>query len=442
MKESKLIGIAIVCVLLCTPLWATAQESPPVKIGFLYPMTGPQAAVGREALRGAQIAADIVNENGGIWNRRKIEFVVGDANNTDAAKTETERLCTVEKVKIILGVYASNLAFVAHPVANKYGVFFWESNAIAPRLRQMGHKYTFFYGPPAMGYGYNSAQSLVDVVAPALNAAPKDIRVAAVYQGTEWGKGSTGEAFVPKAKELGLNVVMDEAYDPNTLDFTPLVQKIKLARPDVIVLQNYVDDGFRLYDSARRNGLNPKVWFSQGSVFVEVPDAQEKFGPDMNYFVATNQVPGGNINNLAPHVAAQYRDFLKRYAQKYKQKMASEASIVFTAAIVLFEHILPAAGSDDPDSLAAAAHEISLPYTMTARPAGLKFSSATDTLANQNVRASTMVRQLFNGKFYAVWPKEIAEMKLALPTPAFGKREISDAEVEKRLLVPKNLLAQ
>jgi hypothetical protein len=177
-------------------------------------------------------------------------------------------------------------------------------------------------------------------------------------------------------------------------------------------------------------------------VFVEVPDAQEKFGSDMNYFVATNQVPGGNINNLAPAVQAQYRDFLKRYEQKYKQKMASEASIVFTAAIVLLEHILPAAGSDDPDRLAAVSHEIVLPYTMTARPAGLKFSPETAELANQNIRASTMVRQLFNGKFYAIWPKEIAEMKPILPTPAFGKREISDPEVEKQLVVPKKFLAQ
>ena len=442
MEKHKFAILLVASLLVFLPLAAVGQELPPVKIGFLYPMSGAQAAVGREALRGAQIAADMVNESGGIWNRRKIEFVIGDAHNTDAAKTETERLCTVEKVKVILGVYASNLAFVAHPVADKYGVFFWESNAIAPRLRQMGHKYTFFFGPPAMGYGHNSAQSIVDVVCPALNVAPKDLKVAAVYQGTEWGKSSTGEAFVPKAKELGMNVVLDEPYDPNTLDFTPLVQKIKLARPDLIALQNYVDDGFRFFESAKRNGLNPKVWFSQGSVFVEVPDAQEKFGADMHYFVATNQVPGGNINNLAPAVQAQYRDFLKRYDQKYKQKMASEASIVFTAAIALFEHILPAAGSDDPDKLAKVCHEIVLPYTMTARPAGLKFSAADAELANQNVRASTMVRQLFNGKFYAVWPKEIAEIKPMLPTPEFGKRAISEADVEKQLVVPKKFLAQ
>jgi branched-chain amino acid transport system substrate-binding protein len=434
--------ICLGILLVLTPLAGFAQEPAPVKIGLLYPMSGPQAAVGREALRGAQIAADQVNESGGIWNRRKIEFVIGDAHNTDAAKTETERLCTVEKVKVILGVYASNLAFVAHPVANKHGVFFWESNAIAPRLRQMGHKYTFFFGPPAMGYGHNSAQSIVDVVCPALNVAPKDLKVAAVYQGTEWGKSSTGAAFVPKAKELGLNVVLDEAYDPNTLDFTPLVQKIKLARPDLIALQNYVDDGFRFFESAKRNGLNPKVWFGQGSVFIEVPDAQEKFGSDMNYILATNQVPGGNINKLAPAVQAQYRDFLRRYEQKYKQKMASEASIVYTAAIVLFDHILPAADSDDPDKLARVCHEIALPYTLTARPAGLKFSAADAELANQNVRASTMVRQLYNGKFYAVWPKEIAEIKPVLPIPEFGKRAISDAEVEKLLVVPKRYLAQ
>lgn len=138
MKKSKVVGIAIVFVLLCIPLLATAQEPPPVKIGFLYPMTGPQAAVGREALRGAQIAADMVNESGGIWNRRKIEFVIGDAHSTDAARTETERLCTVEKVKVILGVYASNLAFIAHPAAHKYGVFFWNRMPLPPGSGRWG----------------------------------------------------------------------------------------------------------------------------------------------------------------------------------------------------------------------------------------------------------------------------------------------------------------
>ncbi|MBW1963579.1 MAG: ABC transporter substrate-binding protein, partial [Deltaproteobacteria bacterium] len=170
-KSSFIIGLMIITLFSLSSL-LFAAEPPPVRIGFLYPLTGKMSAVGREALRGAQIAVDQVNEKGGIWNGRKIELVTADASDTEAARTETERLCTVEKVKAILGVYSSTLAFVAHAVADKHGVFFWESNAIAPRLRQMGHKYTFFFGPKASGYGFNSAQAIYDVVAPGLGIAP------------------------------------------------------------------------------------------------------------------------------------------------------------------------------------------------------------------------------------------------------------------------------
>ena len=440
MKNYKFITAFLAVTLLLIPFCAFAAEPPPVRIGLLYPLTGKMSAVGREALRAAQVAADQVNDNGGIWGGRKIVLVTGDAADTEAAKTETERLCTVEKVKIILGVYSSSLAFVAHAVADKHGVFFWESNAIAPRLRQLGHKYTFFFGPKAAGYGYGSAQAIYDIVAPALGIAPKDLKIAAVYQGTEWGKGSTGQAFVPKAKELGMQIVSDEAYDPKSLDYTALVQKIKMKNPDVVAFQSYIDDGFRLFRDARKNGLNPKVWYAQGAVNAEIPDAFDKFGSDMNYILATNQVSGGNIWNLSPEVQSQYRDFIKRYETKYKTKMMPEAAIVYTAAAALFEYVLPAAGSADPKKLAAAAHDLSLPSTATARPGGLKFASDDAEFANQNLRAGVMVRQIFNGKFYAVWPKEIASIKLSLPSPAWGKREISEAEVEKRLLIPKDRL--
>jgi len=424
------------------PTQGSPFESPPVRLGVLYPLTGKMSAVGREALRGAQIAADQVNELGGIWGGRRIVLVTGDAADTEAARTETERLCTLEKVTCILGVYSSTIAFVAHAVADKYGVFFWESNAIAPRLRQMGHKYTFFFGPRAFDQSYASARAIHEMIAPGLGIKPKNLRIAAVYQGTEWGKSATGQAFVPRCKELGMEVVLDQFYDPKLLDFTPLVQKIKMRRPDVVVFQCYIDDGFRLFRDARKNGLNPKVWYANGAVSVDIPDAFEKSGSDMNYVLAINQMAAGNIYNLSPLTQTQYRDFLERYERRYMMKMTNEAAIVYTAAAALFEYILPAAGSLDPKKLAAAAYDLTLPSTCTARPGGIKFSSATAEYANQNMRAGVAVRQIFNGRYYVVWPKEMAVMRPIFPTPRWGKRVIDEAEIEKRLFLPGERLVQ
>ena len=150
MKKNTFIASVLVLMFLFSTFAAAAAEQPPVRIGLLYPLTGKMSAVGREALRGAQIAVNQVNEMGGIWNGRMLELVTGDASDTEAAKTECERLITVEKVKVILGVYSSSLAFVAHAAANKHGVFFWESNAIAPRLRQMGINTPFSSAPEPM----------------------------------------------------------------------------------------------------------------------------------------------------------------------------------------------------------------------------------------------------------------------------------------------------
>jgi branched-chain amino acid transport system substrate-binding protein len=442
MKRNAFVADLLVFMVFFVPLLAAAAEPGPVRIGFLYPLTGNMSAVGREALRGAQIAADQVNEMGGIWNGRKIELVTGDAADTEAAKTETERLITVENIKCILGVYSSTLAFVAHAVADKYGVFFWESNAIAPRLRQMGHKYTFFFGPRAYDQSYLSVQAIKDIICPGLGIQPQNLKIAAIYQGTEWGKSATGVGFVSKAKEEGMQFVFDESYDPKLLDFTPIVQKIKMKDPDIVVFQSYIEDGFRLFRDARKVGLNPKVWYANGSVNVDVPDTFEKFGPDMNYILAINQMAAGNIYNLSPSVQYQYRDFLNRYQKQYNVAMSNEAAIVYTAAHALFEYVLPAAGSLDPDKLAAVAHDISLPFTATARPGGIKYSASTDEYANQNVRAGAGVRQIFNGRYYMVWPTEVAVMEPIFPTPPWGKREISDAEVDKRLLLPKERLVQ
>jgi branched-chain amino acid transport system substrate-binding protein len=443
-KIVKPIIIALLFSFLFTS-FAIAQKNEPVKIGVILPLTGPQAPIGREVLRGIEIAADMVNDMGGIWEKRKIILVTGDASTTEAARTEADRLCTVEKVKLMIGVYSSTLAFVVHPIANKYKVTFWETNAIADRLRQLNHKYTYFFGPMASSWGELAAQCVVEMLAPKLGAKQaKDLKIAVVYQGTEWGKSLSHDGFIKRAKELGLNVVIDAPYDPNMVDFTSLILKIKQTNPDIVHTQNYLDDGYRLFRDARNNRLNPKIWIADGCPWAYVAEAFEKFGTDMNYVLDFNQVAGGNIWNLSPTTQSQYREFLERYKKKYQQNVmaSSDVAIGFTSAIALFEYVLPAAGSLDPEKILEVADGIALPYTATARPGtGIKFAPPTDKQrAGQNIRAGVVARQIFNRGYYIAWPKEIAEIEPIFPIPPFGQRAIKEDEVEKRFAIPKDLL--
>jgi branched-chain amino acid transport system substrate-binding protein len=85
-------GILIAAVLVLSlqlSVAAAAQAQKVVKIGALWPFSGPIAEDGQESLRGAKIAAEMQNEKGGLWGKQ-IQLVTGDASDAKAAMTEAE----------------------------------------------------------------------------------------------------------------------------------------------------------------------------------------------------------------------------------------------------------------------------------------------------------------------------------------------------------------
>jgi len=88
------------------------------RLGIIYPLTGDLSKFGQEEIKGVEIAADLVNAQGGI-NGIPIELVKADAPTPDAATAEVERLINVEKVHAIMGSYSSGVAYAGSAVAEK-----------------------------------------------------------------------------------------------------------------------------------------------------------------------------------------------------------------------------------------------------------------------------------------------------------------------------------
>ena len=93
-----------------------AKAAEPVKIGFSMAMTGGVAQNGKQLLIALQLWRDDVNARGGLLGR-PVEFVYYDdqsnPNNVPAIYT---KLITVDKVDLLLGPYATNMAAAAMPV--------------------------------------------------------------------------------------------------------------------------------------------------------------------------------------------------------------------------------------------------------------------------------------------------------------------------------------
>ena len=96
--------------LIATPHAVLAQDV--IKIGVLYPLSGSMALLGTHASNGTELATAIINERGGIQGK-KIVLVKADVPTAEAARSETERLISVEKLKLLLGTYSSSLSYVA-----------------------------------------------------------------------------------------------------------------------------------------------------------------------------------------------------------------------------------------------------------------------------------------------------------------------------------------
>ena len=95
---------------------APASAAEPIKVGFSMALTGGVAQNGKQLLIALQLWRDDVNAKGGLLGR-PVELVYYDdqSNPTNVPGIYT-KLITVDKVDLLLGPYATNMAAAAMPV--------------------------------------------------------------------------------------------------------------------------------------------------------------------------------------------------------------------------------------------------------------------------------------------------------------------------------------
>ena len=116
---------------------ASPTPGPPIKIGMIFPLSGPLAQGGKVNVQGIQIAVDQVNASGGVLGRQ-VELVSTDAPDAATAVDNANRLITQDQVNIIIGSVSSDIALAAAPVANRNKVIYWEVQAVSNKLNYAG----------------------------------------------------------------------------------------------------------------------------------------------------------------------------------------------------------------------------------------------------------------------------------------------------------------
>ena len=207
-----------------------ARSAEPIRIGAVYPITGPLALLGEESWRGAGIARIMRNEKGGVAGRQ-VEFVKADAPDVSAGRTEAERLVRKESLKVLLGSYSSSLGLAASEVtARAEKRFFFEMGGVTDEITKRGYKNVFRTCTNASMSGKIQARLIKEWVAPKLGLDPKKMKVAVAYDDSAYGS-SVSRAQVAETKALGMQVVADIPYNSKAVDLSSVVLNLKKAAP-------------------------------------------------------------------------------------------------------------------------------------------------------------------------------------------------------------------
>lgn len=196
----------------------------PIRIGFVRAYSGKGAVYGQSLDRGVQMGFDEIDASGGVCGC-KIELVTYDSQSVPANTSAlTRRLIMKDKVPLIIASSPSTEIFAAEEITEPIGIPLYAPSAPSAGLT-------------SQGYSWIWCQSLVDTAAATAlaNYVVKEQgwrRVGIVYENSDYAKPTVLKALVPRLKELGAEVVAQEAFNAGDAELSAQLLRIRDAGAD------------------------------------------------------------------------------------------------------------------------------------------------------------------------------------------------------------------
>ncbi len=218
-------GADVVATEESAPAAAAPVSGEPFLIGVMESVTGPGETYGNVAVRAKQMAADEINEAGGI-NGRELNLIVEDSKcAAQDAITAYKKLTEVDGVKIILGTSCSGAMLGAAPLAEAGGVVLFSGLATNPDIANAGD-YIFRTSMSDQQRGLETGNVMwLDGVR----------TLATITEATDYAEGIR-RTTVEQFQKLGGTVVAGERYASDITDFRTYLTKLVAANPDAVHL--------------------------------------------------------------------------------------------------------------------------------------------------------------------------------------------------------------
>jgi branched-chain amino acid transport system substrate-binding protein len=372
----------------------------PITLGTTMSSTGRYSTLAERWRVMTIIFAEEFNKGGGVYvkackKKLPIKFVIYDDQSVPSlAVTLYEKLITVDKVDFLVGPDWSAMGFPVPPVAEKHKVPMVMANVAAPPIFKRGLKY--MWGTP-MPTVPNWSTRYFDLLAQQ-KPAPKTIFF--VTHDNPVTKAIT-RFWTKAAKKRGFKIVGREIFGQDLKDFTSLILKMRIAKPDIIYISSFDVPAVPLIQQMRRLRVKAKDVHTA----ILTGKLQDQLGKDVE----------GLTGELAwyPGVKGPYSDFAERVLKRAKIDMFYYWTTMsrFSAYLIMIQAI-EKAGVVDREAVKKALYKGKFKT-----PIGIVEFNA-EGYAFKN---GAMTTQIQNGKVVIVAPADRATGKFQYPSPSWSK---------------------
>jgi branched-chain amino acid transport system substrate-binding protein len=397
---------------------ASQGDASPIRVGAVYPLSGPDRAGGLDELRGVRLATDIVNAAGGV-DGRQIQLRPVDTPTTDALPGAISRF-KADGIQVVLGSNGSELSQSAATEAFDSGMMYWETGAVGEMSGDASGRLAFKVAPSGLILGSSGIAFIADQMASRLHRDPASLRFVVVNVGDRYG-GTVADGALQEIARRHLDLVGRFHYQVASFDPAPLVRRIAAARPDVLFVASYIPDGVALNRELVRQRVPLLANIGTSSSYC-MPEFGDQLGPLAVGTFATDKPDGESLNEqgLTPDGRALLHRAQDGFRARYHQDMSAPALAGFSAAWALFHDVMPNAPAFDAVSIAHAALGVHLPMGSLPNGSGLEFSPPGTAQPGSNLRALSVIWEWVGVRHRAVvWPPRYATTAIrALPLAA------------------------
>jgi branched-chain amino acid transport system substrate-binding protein len=234
---------------------AAAPAGPPIRIGGTLALTGPLAPTALLHKIAGEIYVEELNRASGLLGRPVEWVLLDDQSKPDLTRSLYEKLITVDKVDLLMGPYATSGILAAMGVAQRYQKVFVHHSFGMPHLA----KYEMHF--PTAAFGPEPNVTLPTTVFNALAATASPPKTVAILTSKFPSAQFQSAGARDVADKRGLKVVLYLEYEFGTRDFGALAARVKDAHPDFLWIGALGLDGNQLLEAMKKLDYTPPRHF-------------------------------------------------------------------------------------------------------------------------------------------------------------------------------------